>query len=685
MDEKDQNPQEFSLEDILKEFGESSAEEPEEETAEEPAAEPETEVPEPEVPAEAPEDLGDTRVIPVVTGDTIRVDTAAVAAAVRDDLSQTRSFAPVQETAPEQPQKPEPYSEEWTPEYEQPISDYVPPQPIIFHPRSRLRELKRKLVAGPEKRYYDLVEQGVGKLQIAMVLSLAVVLLSAGATVLYELDMVQPDRMKLMIFGQFFALLISALLGSYQLIEGVRDLFRLRLSLNTLLVFTLIVCCVDGVFCLSEQRVPCCAAFSLQVTMSLWSAYHKRTTEMGQMDTMRKATHLDSLTASPDYFEGRTGILRGEGQVEDFMDTYNKPTGPEKAVAAYVVAAMLAAVGAFIMGALLHGVSAAFQAAAVTLLAAAPASFFVALSRPEAILEKRLHALGTVLCGWQGVKGFCGKIVFPLDHNDLFPAGSTKMNGVKFYGSRDPDEVVAYAAALISANGGGLVPLFDQLLDSRNGRHYDAENLRSYGDGGIGGEICGEPVLMGMLPFMKDMGVEIPEGTRVNQAVYMAIDGELCGLFAISYERCSSSASGMRTLCAYRNLKSVLVSGDFMLTESFIRGKFGVRTKRIAFPDRQVREELQNRESEDGAPALALTTREGLDTMAYAVTGARALRTACRLGTTIHILAGIVGIVMILVLTWCGSLHLLTPANMFLYELVWMIPGLLITEWTRSV
>ena len=40
---------------------------------------------------------------------------------------------------------------------------------------------------------------------------------------------------------------------------------------------------------------------------------------------------------------------------------------------------------------------------------------------------------------------------------------------------------------------------------------------------------------------------------------------------------------------------------------------------------------------------------------------------------------------VLLVLTILGALELLTPANMFLYQLVWMIPALLFTEWTRSV
>ena len=46
--------------------------------------------------------------------------------------------------------------------------EFTAPAPIVFTPRSRLRELKKKLVAGPEKRYYELSEQGLGKLQLAI-------------------------------------------------------------------------------------------------------------------------------------------------------------------------------------------------------------------------------------------------------------------------------------------------------------------------------------------------------------------------------------------------------------------------------------------------------------------------------------------------------------------------------------
>ncbi len=681
MDEKER--QEFLLEDILKEFSDGNAQ-PDEDLEKEVLTalfgEEENSTQEPEetpVAEEEPVSAAE-KTKPQMTDDTIRLDTT------KFTHGQVRIAQPLEEEAEEQPQQ-EAFASDWEPEFEQPIAEYVPPQPIIFHPRSRLRELKKKLVAGPERRYYELSEKGLGKLQAAIFLSVLVVLISAGATVMYALGMVQENRLRLMVFGQFLAMLISALLGSFQLLEGAADLFRKRFTLNTLLVFTFISCCVDGVMCLQQLRVPCCAAFSLEMTMSLWSAYQRRNTEMGQMDTMRKATHLDSVGVAADYYEGRKGLLRGEGQVEDFMDTYDVPSKPEKILGWYALGALIASIGIGVAAGVMHDVYTGIQVTAVSLLAAMPATAFITLTRPFAVLERRLHALGTVLCGWQGVEGLSGKAVFPLDHEDLFPAGAAKMNGVKFYGDRDPDEIVAYGTALVAANGGGLAPLFSQLLDSRNGRHYDAENLHSYENGGIGGEVCDEPVLVGGLSFLREMGVEIPESIRVNNAVCIAVDGELCGLVAVTYEKVRSSSAGLSTLCAYRGLKPVLISDDFQLTESFVRSKFGMPARKMLFPDEKTRKELRQKELEVGTQAMALITSEGLAPFAYSVTGARALRSACNLGMIVHMAGGILGMGMMLVLAILGAVELLTPANMFLYQLVWMIPGLLITEWTRTI
>jgi hypothetical protein len=51
----------------------------------------------------------------------------------------------------------------------------------------------------------------------------------------------------------------------------------------------------------------------------------------------------------------------------------------------------------------------------------------------------------------------------------------------------------------------------------------------------------------------------------------------------------------------------------------------------------------------------------------------------------VHMVGGSLGILMMLALAILGATHLLTPANLFLYELLWLIPGFLITEWPRSI
>ena len=563
--------------------------------------------------------------------------------------------------------------------------DFIAPPPIPFVPRSRLRELKKKLVAGPEKRYYDLSEIGVGRLQIAMMLNLLIVAGSAAVAALFAMDMIPDNRLRLVIFSQVLAMLMSALLGSHQMTDGLAELAKGRFTINTLVSFTFLVCCVDAVFCFAELRIPCCAAFSLEMAMALWARYQERSTEMSQMDTMRKATRLNSLVKTEGFYEGKPGILRGDGQVEDFMDNYNVPSGPRKAQSIYSFIALMLCSGIAVLAGIRHGVSMAFQIFSTSLLVAVPASFFVTLTRPAAVLERRLHMVGTVLCGWQGVKGLCGKLVFPLTDEDLFPRGATKLNGVKFYGDRDPDEAISYSTALMCAAGGNLEPVFCQLAESRNCKSYTAENVQSYPNGGIGGEVEGESVLLGSLSFLKDMGVEIPEGTMVTQAVYAAIDGQLCAVFAITYSRMRSAAAGLVSLCASRKVVPVMTCGDFMLTESFLRSKFRARTRRLVFPSREERRELLQFTPEEGSVSLALTTRDELVSAAYAVSGARALRTASRLGVAIHMVGGILGMVIMLALAYLGSTQLLTPSHILLYQLVWMVPGLLITEWTRTV
>ncbi len=650
---------EFDLDDILKEFSED------------------------ELP-EMPLDIAD--MVPATeeeeARDTIRLDAiqkAVKSAPVSDD---TVAFQP---PAAEVQPEPEPYIETWEPAYEETPEEFSTQQPIVFRPKNRLRELRQKLVEGPERRYYAISEVGTAKLQAAVLLHVLLLVVALGGVALYWLGWVPQSRMRLLIFSQLLAVLLSGLLGCYRMMEGAGALLKGKFTLKTLLLFTFIACCVDGVRCLSSLQMPGSAVFCLQMLMAQLAEMESRNAQMAMMDTLRKATNLFGVVRIPDYYEGRPGYGVREGQVEDFMEHYAKTSAPEKTINLLALISLLASVIVGVYAGVTTGADAGIRFGTTLLLAAAPASMFFSMERPLAVLQKRLHKLGTVLCGWQGIKGERRPAYFPLSHEDLFPAGSIQLNGVKYYGSADPDTVVAYTSSLIMEDGGGLVQLFTQLLENRGGYKFHVENFRAYENGGIGGELGGESVLVGTLGFMRQMGVEMPQSIRVPNAVYTAIDGSLCGVFALAFNRTKGTTAAVQSLCSCSKLKPILVGNDFILTESFLRSKFRARTKRLVFLPREDREKLERKPLPEDCRVIALTVREGLAPKGFAVTGARVLRSALTTGAVVHVLAGIVGILVVAALAIVGADTLISPQNLLLYHLVWLIPGWLITEWTRQL
>ena len=59
------------------------------------------------------------------------------------------------------------------------------------------------------------------------------------------------------------------------------------------------------------------------------------------------------------------------------------------------------------------------------------------------------------------------------------------------------------------------------------------------------------------------------------------------------------------------------------------------------------------------------------------------------LGTIINtaavILGGVLGLLIMAALAYLGSTELLTPLNILAYQVLWMIPGRLVTLWPRTI
>lgn len=642
-----------TLEEILKEFSDPQPQEPEE-----------LDIP------DSPEPVEDTP---------ISADDADEAALTEPEELAEELSAP----APSQPkEKPEPFSDDWEPEYEEPMGEFIPKSPIPFPEKSRLRQLRQKLVAGPERRYQALCEMGIGQLQAGILVNFLLAALSVATTVVYSLGLIDPSRLRTVIFCQLLLAMLAALTGCYRLLEGLANLFRGRFTLDAALFVTFLACIADGLLCLSQQRLSSSCLFCLQILMSQCAAYQRRNTELSQMDVLRKASELTAVVKIEDFWQERAGYTSVEGEPESFLDHYAKPSTPERVLSVYAVLSLLVAVGLAVAAYLLMDLNAAIQVFMAAQLIALPFSTFVSMSRPTNVLQNKLHRFGAVLCGWQGIRVAHRRGFYRLRHEDLFPEGTVKMNGVKFYGTVDPGRVVSYTTALLTREKSGLLGVFRQLPRSRGSAAHTVENF-TWEQGGIRATADGADVLVGTAECLQAHEIPIAQEQMDPQSIYTAVDGELSGAFALSYSRSKFATTGIRTLYSDRRFKPVLVACDFMLTPKFIHSKLSVNAKRILFPDYDSRMTLAAMEPGDEASVIALTAKSGLAPKAHALTGARALRGALKAGAAIHILGGVIGLAAVGVLAFNGGMALLTPLNLLLYGAVWSIPGLLITERTR--
>ena len=74
--------------------------------------------------------------------------------------------------------------------------------------------------------------------------------------------------------------------------------------------------------------------------------------------------------------------------------------------------------------------------------------------------------------------------------------------------------------------------------------------------------------------------------------------------------------------------------------------------------------------------------REGLLPYAEAVAGSRRLCQAVRRGVRLSLLGSIVGTLLAFYLSFMGAYHLMTALTLEAFLLLWVLPVLVMTDWT---
>lgn len=474
-------------------------------------------------------------------------------------------------------------------------------------------------------------------------------------------------------FGTVGGLLLLEAAFALPLWREMAALFRERrfsCAAGALVLF--LSCIADCVWCLVRggEHLPLAGAAALVIFCCQWGAFLR-------CKGRRESFHLANLGGTPPWGVSKTeaGAVKQNGRIDGFYTHAMTPDPIEKGqnlLLPLLLATACVLAGVVCLSDIKPGQP--FWVLTALLTAAMPLSLPVAGALPMRLLARRLSHSGCAVAGYCGAKNVSGFRRIIITDEDLFPSGTLSLHGLKIYGE-ELGRVLSYAVAVARAADSQALPLLEQMLSDNGGHAEKLDDFRWYEEGGAGGSIHGETVLLGSAYFMRKQKVRLPKDLKVPSGLFLAVDGQLTAIFALRYQPSRNVDWALRALRRNR-VTPVLAVRGCNLTPDFLRRSFKVDAKPI-YPDVQTRLTLLEK-TRAVAPAHALIYRDGLMPYAETVLGCRKLLLAVRRTGALVCLAAVAGLLLCYYLTGIGGYASLTPLRLVLFQLLWLLPGLLL-------
>lgn len=306
------------------------------------------------------------------------------------------------------------------------------------------------------------------------------------------------------------------------------------------------------------------------------------------------------------------------------------------------------------------------------LCAATSLVFPLAYHIPFGKLSARLGRSGAALAGEYGAEALAASSLLVVTDQDLFPAGTAVLNGLKLYGE-ERDRAISYTGSLVIQGGGGLARIFDDQCRGDRIPLQPLDHFHIHDEGGLSAIIHGETVLVGPPIFMRHRAVKLPATMPAKTSLCLAVDGTLTAVFSIKYAASEPVEAALHAL-GRNGLRLALATRDGNIGPKLLRSRFGTdgdavlleRSERLAYSDP---------EREAGGPN-GLLYREGLYPYVELVSGSRRLCQIIRLGTLLAVLGSIFGCLVSFYLAFAGSYDVLSPLLLLCYLLLWTAPVL---------
>lgn len=451
------------------------------------------------------------------------------------------------------------------------------------------------------------------------------------------------------------------------LLKGLRQAFNSKFGPELLATVLTVIAVPEAVFAVIAGRMPFCAMVSLNVLCALWAERREADTIETISYVLEHSENAVGVKQVNNAWNGKTAAARGSTNREYFESMFGMDNVHQKVMQIYVplVVCITALLGG--LGSILSRIS-FFWLWTALLLAATPISCFLAYIFPFSLLTELLSRKKAALCGWYGARVLNSCEILLLKDAELFPEGCLRLSGVKSFEQYDSNLLMRYSGAILQAVHCDIASLLIKEYDLLP----QIFNLRSFDEEGYGAEIEKHTVLLGTFSFMRKMGVHMEQGAKVRQAIYLSIDGELAGIIALRYEADPLVRRTLQKLFTYDAPLPILVGSDVLVTPKLLRSKFRLPLEHLEFPPLRERMTFSELSAGEDDRQGAIIARPGLPGIGTVCMGARALVTAVYASTVLSILAGIIGIAIVFMLAVSGSLSIVSCSKMFVYALVWV-------------
>ena len=556
-------------------------------------------------------------------------------------------------------------------------------------PRHR-RVLRRPKPDTPPGKLAMRYKKGLGFLHtrtvLAFLLFLPQLYLALAPGMGWFLPASLADNTALLCHVAALGLCISTLLCADVLAWGLACLLKLRLESETVLLFAVAAALADAltvpILGEAERGMPFCAVVALCQFFALWGKLLKRRGLWRSCRAAAGAAEPYLVTLDEKMWDGKDSFTKWAGTVEGYGSQVQDTDGVQRT---YHIAAPLISIFAGLF-ALLASVGRRepglfFWCLSACLTAGCGFTAFLSFAMPFSSLSLRLSKIGAALGGWDGI-GWRGRhqgVI--LTDTDLFPPGSITLNGIKLLGDASMETSLAYTVTLIRETGSGLEKPFSDMLRAKGGLCRRVSHV-VFHEGGVTGVISGQNVAVGSGAFMELMGVSVPPGLKVKNAVFCAVDNTLSAIYALNYSLHPAIAQALDVLVE-NGTDPILATRDFLIIPEMLRQRFKLPVDKMEFPNLDRRRELSSKRIEHERILTAVLCREGLGPYADAVVGRKRLLGAVRWGLVFALLGAGVGLVLSFYLCLARAFTSLTPGTMLAFLLLWLVPASLISGWAN--